>query len=190
MLHDGRLAHGRICGGIHQRLVRDPRPAFVADHLAGNRRQVSAGAVSGQREARGIATQRGRVFAQPADRVNAFIHRLRRAVLRRQAVVDAHHDRLYGSGQERAQRVVHAGAAQYPATTMEVHDHRWQLARLAQRRRPVYPQWHLVAVARGEARALERDVPEDGAGNPGEGRHLGRDAGSTPANPGRVQVNN
>src|SRR5665811_2586520 len=52
VLHDGRLAQGRIGGWIQQGLVRDRRPALVPDDLTRDRRQVSASTVTGYGKAR------------------------------------------------------------------------------------------------------------------------------------------
>ncbi len=185
VLHDGRLAQGRVGGRVQQRLVRDGRSTVVPDNLTDDRRQVSSSAVTGHGKARTVATQRVCVFPQPANGVDAVMHSPRRAVLGRHAVVDADHDRADGSSEERAQRVVHAGVAQHPATTVEERDHRKRLARPC---RPVHAEGHLIPITRWEAGVLARDVPEDGTSDPGERGYGGGDPGAIPANVGEVHA--
>ena len=127
------------------------RSLFARDE-AGRGREVAAGAVAAERDAGGIAAELARVRRDPRPRGDAVIERRGELRLRREAVVDRHHDRVDRFAQLPAQVVVGVEAAEDPSAAVEPHHDR-EVDRV---RGPVHPHRDLAGRA-GDRAGIHRE---------------------------------
>ncbi len=113
---------------INEKLPAELWSTLVADAQGRDRREVAAGAVAADRDARGIRTDLGRARGRPARRGQTIVCRGGKLVFRRQAVIDRQHGAIGALAQIAAQAVVGVEVAQHEAAAVEKHEERQPLA--------------------------------------------------------------
>ena len=176
VLGHGRRAHRRIDGGVDERLVAHVGATLGAKHLRGHGREVAAGGVAREAEARVPDPGARRVRGGPAGGVDAVVRGPGRPVLGCEAVVDVEHGHPRPIGDPGTEGVVAPGVAEHPPAAVEPQHRGQHLAPGVSR--SVGPHRDLVAVTRPEARAADLDAGRDRSGDPGEGCSGRREPGS------------
>ena len=110
----------------YQKLACDLWAAAVACQLAGDGRDVGAGAPARDQHGSRPAADIRRMLGDPARRRIAVLSRRRESVFGRMAITDADDDHPASAADVAAERIVGKLVAQHPAAAMEIdHDRMW-----------------------------------------------------------------
>jgi hypothetical protein len=117
----GRRAEREVGGGVDEHLTGGHGQARPRRELGHHRREIAAGGVAAHCHARRVHTQLAAVLADPSIGGETVLHRGGELGLRRQAIVDGHHDDPGAVGDARAEAVMRLEIALHPAAAVEVH---------------------------------------------------------------------
>ena len=141
-LLERRRGHAGVEAGIDQHLGAQRRASVVAGAQSHRGRQVGARAVAGDRDPGRIAPELPARGGEPARHGPAVLEAGGIRVLRRQAVVHRHDDRVGGPRQAAAHRVVRVEVPEHPSAAVEERNERLPPGRppaVPSRRSPAVP---------------------------------------------------